>query len=112
MFRFFHVRVITDEIDKKQDVNTTVKRPCTLYYVAHSGRFEMEPNLDCGLEIVFRVIDSRSRSEKPLIITANLSMGILMHAEELPHRRTYDGIFEKCVELQFKDVDYREKIHK
>ena len=45
---------------------------------------------------VFNVIDARSRSGKPMIITTNLSLTELNNPKDLEHKRIYDRIKVLC----------------
>jgi len=101
-------QIMNADFDEKSRIMETIPDPALLIL----DDFGMERSSDYGLEIVFQVIDSRYRSEKPLIVTTNLSMDTLKHAEDLSHRRIYDRILERCVPVQFKGLDYREKIRK
>lgn len=55
-----------------------------------------ERNTDYALEQLFAVIDARSMSHKPTIITTNLSMQELTSAKDLQHKRIYDRVLEMC----------------
>lgn len=56
----------------------------------------VERNTQYAAEQVYNVIDSRSRSGKPLIITTNLSIEEMERADDLQYRRIYDRIMEMC----------------
>ena len=45
---------------------------------------------------IFNVIDTRDRSNKPIIITTNLSIEDLMNPTSLAHARIYDRVLEMC----------------
>ena len=49
--------------------------------------FGMERGTEYGLEQVYSVIDSRYRSDKPLIATTNLTLEELQHPQDTPHAR-------------------------
>ncbi len=42
------------------------------------------------------MIDSRYRSEKPLIVTTNLSLDELNNPPDTAHKRIYDRVTEMC----------------
>ena len=46
--------------------------------------FGMERGTEYGLEQVYNVIDSRYRSNKPLIVTTNLTLHELQHPPDTP----------------------------
>lgn len=56
----------------------------------------MERQTEYALEQVFNVIDARSRSGKPLIVTTNLSVATIQNPQDLAHKRIYDRITEMC----------------
>lgn len=56
----------------------------------------VERDTSYSVEQVFNVIDARSRSGKPLIVTTNLSMDDLKNPPTLGHARIYDRILEMC----------------
>jgi DNA replication protein DnaC len=58
--------------------------------------FGMERGTEYGLEQVYNVIDSRYRSRKPLIVTANLTLEELQNPEDTAHTRIYDRLTEMC----------------
>ncbi len=49
-----------------------------------------------ALEQVYNIIDSRTRSGKPLIVTTNLSLEEMENTKEVNLRRIYDRVLEKC----------------
>lgn len=66
----------------------------------------IERNSDFALEQVFSVIDSRYRCKKPLIITTNLTIDEMNHAD-LAHTRIYDRILEQCTPLMVNNQNIR-----
>lgn len=56
----------------------------------------VERDTSYSVEQVFNVVDTRSRSGKPLIVTTNLSMKDLQSAPSLAHQRIYDRVLEMC----------------
>ncbi len=59
--------------------------------------FGMERGTEYSLEQVYNVIDSRYRSEKPLIVTTNLTLNALQHPQDTAHARIYDRLLAMCV---------------
>jgi len=47
-------------------------------------------------EQIFNVIDARSRSGKPLIVTTNFSIADMEGAQDMAYRRIYDRVLEMC----------------
>ena len=58
-----------------------------------------ERGTEFALEQVFSVIDARYRSQKPLIVTTNLTLEQMKHPADLVHARVYDRIFEICAPI-------------
>ncbi len=56
----------------------------------------VERDTSYSAEQVYNVIDTRSRSGMPLIITTNLSMDDLKNPPSLAHARIYDRVLEMC----------------
>ena len=62
-------------------------------------------------EQVYNVIDARYRSEKPLIVTTNLTMDDLEMPQSMQYKRIYDRILEMCpVRLKLTGDSRRAKI--
>ena len=60
-------------------------------------------------EIVFQVIDNRYRTNKPIIITTNLTFVEIWRCQEVERSRIYDRLLEMCVPIEFKGKSYRRK---
>lgn len=58
-------------------------------------------------EIIFNIIDSRYRANKPLIVTTNLTIEELKQPDNVGKARTFDRILEKCFPVEFKGVSQR-----
>lgn len=56
----------------------------------------VERNTSYSVEQVFNVIDERSRTRKPLIVTTNLSLDDIQNPSSLEYARIYDRILEMC----------------
>lgn len=69
--------------------------------------FGMERGTEYGLEQVYNVIDSRYRSEKPLIATTNLTLEQIQHPQDTAHARIYDRLLEMCVPVRFTGGNFR-----
>ena len=55
----------------------------------------------------YNVIDSRYRSEKPLIVTTNLSLDELNNPPDTAHKRIYDRVTEMCTPVCCSGVNFR-----
>ena len=60
-----------------------------------------------ALEQVFNIIDSRYRCKKPMIVTTNLTMDELKHAD-IAHARIYDRILERCTPMMVNNMNIRQ----
>ena len=58
-------------------------------------------------EIVYNVIDSRTRAGLPFIITTNLTAQELKAAGEIKKQRIYSRLFGTCLPVEVKGVDRR-----
>ena len=68
----------------------------------------VERNSEFAREQVFGVIDSRYRSELPMIVTTNLTLEELQHPEDLSRSRIYDRILERCLPIRVNEQNIRE----
>ena len=66
-----------------------------------------ERGTEYALEHVYNVIDSRYRSGKPLILTANISPDVLNNPPDMAHARIYSRILEMCVPIHVTGVQNR-----
>lgn len=58
-----------------------------------------ERSTDTALEKVYNIVDSRYRSQKPLIVTTNLPLNEIRHPQDTARARIYDRILEMCVPI-------------
>ncbi|BCI60597.1 ATP-binding protein [[Clostridium] leptum] len=86
--------------------NEYISRLCS-YPLLILDDFGMERGTEYGLEQVYHVIDSRSRSEKPLIVTTNLTPDNLQNPQDTAHARIYDRLLEMCVPVFFTGENIR-----
>lgn len=68
-----------------------------------------ERNSDYVLEKVYNIVDSRYRSELPMIITTNLDVDTMKKETDTRYSRIYDRIFETCYPMQFTGPSWRRK---
>ena len=69
--------------------------------------FGMERGTEYGLEQVYNVIDSRYRSNKPLIVTTNLTLHELQTPPDTAHARIYDRLISMCSPVRFTGKNFR-----
>lgn len=74
--------------------------------------FGMERDTSYGMETIYQVIDRRYQSNKPLILTTNLSLDTLKHPADLDHQRIYDRVMEMCIPIRFIGESLRTDIGK
>lgn len=60
-----------------------------------------ERNTEYSLEQVYKLVDERYKSGKPLIATTNLTLKDLCHPADMDHQRVYDRVLEMCVPVAF-----------
>lgn len=70
--------------------------------------FGVERRTDFAIEQIFNLIDERYRSEKPLVVTTNLSISTLRNPPSLELARIYDRLLEMCVPVGFGDKGRRQ----
>ena len=68
----------------------------------------MERNSEFTREQVFSVIDSRYRSQLPMIVTTNLSLEELKDPTDLSRARIYDRVLERCLPIRVNEQNIRE----
>lgn len=69
--------------------------------------FGAERDTDYVIEKVYNAIDSRVRTNKPMIITTNLSFEDMMKNPDIRYRRIYDRIFENCHPVELSGPSFR-----
>ena len=68
----------------------------------------IERNSEFAREQVFSVIDSRYRSQLPMIVTTNLSVDEMMDPADLSRSRIYGRVLERCLPIRVSDQNIRE----
>ena len=91
--------------------NEYISRLCR-YPLLIIDDFGMERGTDYGLEQVFHVIDTRYRSNKPLIATTNRPLDELKKPTDTAHSRIYDRLLSMCVPIRFTGVNFRQETAK
>jgi len=67
----------------------------------------IERDTEYALEQVYNIIDARYKSNKPLIVTTNLSITELKNPLDTAHKRIYDRVLEMCVPVKFGGENFR-----
>ena len=68
-----------------------------------------ERGTDYAIEKVYDIIDSRYRSNKPVILTTNLSIEQMKSCDDIRYTRIYDRIFEMCYPVKVTGFSWRKK---
>ena len=70
----------------------------------------IERDTPYALEQVFTVIDARYRSNRPLIVTTNLTLTEIKNPTDVMHKRIYDRVLEMCIPIKFTGNSMRGNI--
>ena len=88
--------------------NDIVDRLCR-YPLLIIDDFGMERGTEYALEQIYSIVDSRYRSQKPLIVTTNLTLDEIRHPQDTAHARIYDRLLEMCVPISCIGVSFRKE---
>jgi DNA replication protein DnaC len=99
---------INNELFNQQDKNKYLET-LNYYELLIIDDLGVERKSDFALENLFTVIDERYKSNKPLIITTNLTLEQMEHPAQIAHKRIYDRILEKCTPLAFDGSNKRQE---
>ena len=69
----------------------------------------IERDTEYALEQVYNIVDARYKSNKPLIITTNLSITEIKNPVDTAHKRIYDRVLEMCVPIKFDGENFRQQ---
>lgn len=69
----------------------------------------IERDTEYALEQVYNIIGARYKSNKPLIITTNLSITEIKNPVDTAHKRIYDRVLEMCVPIKFDGENFRQQ---
>lgn len=97
---------INNELFNQHDKNKYIET-LNYYRLLIIDDLGVERKTDFALENLFTVIDERYKSNKPLIITTNLSLEQMENPAQMAHKRIYDRILEKCTPLAFDGSNKR-----
>ena len=98
--------ILNDLAASYKDRNEYIARLCSFPLLILDD-FGMERGTEYGLEQVYNVIDSRYRSQKPLIVTTNLTLEELQNPEDTAHARIYDRLIEMCTPVCITGENFR-----
>lgn len=68
-----------------------------------------ERGTDYALEKVYDIIDSRYRSNRPIILTTNLSLREMQETSDMRYSRIYDRIWEMCYPVNVPGMSWRKR---
>ncbi len=88
-------KIIAEMQDRSASARALTERirDCGLLVIDDLGA---ERNTAFALECAYDVVDGRSRSGKPLIVTTNLTRSELANPPDLKYGRVYDRVLEMC----------------
>ena len=69
----------------------------------------IERDTEYALEQVYNIIDARYKSNKPLIVTTNLTITEIKNPIDTAHKRIYDRVLEMCVPVKFDGENFRQQ---
>lgn len=69
----------------------------------------IERDTEYALEQVYNIIDARYKSNKPLIVTTNLTITEIKNPVDTAHKRIYDRVLEMCVPVKFDGENFRQQ---
>lgn len=94
--------------NSNDDVQQSIADRLQKYSLLVIDDLGVERDTSYSIEQIFNIIDTRSRSGKPTIITTNLSMNDIKNPVSLAHKRIYDRILEMCpILLKFEGESRR-----
>ena len=98
---------LINQLFSVEDKNELIKDICK-YDLLIIDDIGAERSTDYALEQVYTLIDERYKSNKPMIITTNLSYEEMSNATDLKLKRIYDRILEKCYPIKVEGQRRRE----
>ena len=72
--------------------------------------FGSERDTEFMEEVVYSIINARYQSEKPIIVTTNISKEEIMHPRTLNEERVISRLFEMCLPFEITGKDRRKRI--
>ena len=100
------VRILQDVQNPKIDESSYIHRlnSVKLLIIDDLGT---ERDTGYAIEKVYNIIDRRSLSGKPLILTTNLSLEEMLDCTDVRYKRVYDRIFEMCYPVKVSGTSWR-----
>lgn len=105
--------IMTSFVKILQDIWSSEKKEADYIAIFNSASLLIiddlgtERSTDYSLEKVYNVIDSRVRSNKPMILTTNLDLREMMENTDIRYKRIYDRIFENCYPVNMPGKSFR-----
>ena len=99
---------INNELFHEHDKNHYIES-LNYYQLLIIDDLGVERKSDFALENLFTVIDERYKSNKPLIVTTNLTLDQMENPAQIEHKRIYDRILEKCTPMAFDGSNKRQE---
>ena len=100
-------QIVNDLIGMTYGKNEYISRLCSASLLIIDD-FGVERSTEYTMEQIYSVIDARSRSGKPLIITTNMDAKELTSPKDIMRSRIYDRILEMCCPVAFSGVNQRQ----
>ena len=66
-----------------------------------------ERSTEYAIEKVYNIVDSRYRSNRPMLVTTNLTFDDMLDEEDMRYSRIYDRLFEVCYPIQWTGYSWR-----
>ena len=101
-------RILNDLNSSFSGRNNVIDHLCR-YPLLIIDDFGMERGTEYALEQIYNIVDSRYRSQKPLIVTTNLTLDEIRHPQDTAHARIYDRLLEMCVPVSCIGVSFRKE---
>lgn len=67
----------------------------------------VERNTGFALELMYSIVDSRYKAQKPMIVTSNLTMAEMKNPPNMDYKRIYSRVLEMCQPIHFDGEDGR-----
>lgn len=68
-----------------------------------------ERSTDFALEQMYKVIDDRYRSKRPVILTTNLPLDHMKKCTDIRYSRIFDRLFEMCYPVELTGLSWRKR---
>ena len=97
---------ILQDIQKCEDEGNylAILNSATLLIIDDLGA---ERNTEYALEKIYNVIDSRIRTNKPMVLTTNLELSEMLDCSDIRYGRIYDRILESCYPVEMPGKSFR-----